>query len=59
MYQSIPSLTMPPGQNPRAIFLMGEFPTPREKKEFKTPTPRTYENELKPHPRGIFLNYSL
>ena len=26
-------------QNPRAIFLMGEFPTPKAKKEFKTPTP--------------------
>ena len=34
MYHSIPSLTIPP----RAIFLMGEFPTPG-KKEFKTPTP--------------------
>ena len=30
----------PPGQNPQAIVLMGEFPTPRGKKEFKTPTPR-------------------
>ena len=36
MYQSIPSLTI----HPQAIFLMGEFPTPRARKEFKTSTPR-------------------
>ena len=54
MYQSIPSLTIPPGN-----FLMDEFPTPRAKKEFKTPTVRAYKNELKPHPGGIFLSYSL
>ena len=59
MYQSIPSLIIPPGQNPRAIFLMGEFPTPGKKRSSKPPPPRAYENELKPHPRGIFLNYSL
>ena len=40
MYQSIPSLTTPPpGQNPWAIFLMGEFPTPWARKEFKPPPP--------------------
>ena len=54
MYQSIPSLTIPPGN-----FFMGEFPTPWAKKKFKTPTPRAYKNELKPYPRGIFLNYSI
>ena len=54
MYQSIPSLTIPPGKNPRAIFLTGEFPTPRAKKEFKTPTPRAYKNELKPTPGAFF-----
>ena len=35
MHQSIPSLTIPPG-----TFLMGEFPTPWAKKEFKPPTLR-------------------
>ena len=39
MYQSIPSLTIPPGQNPQSNFLMGEFPTPWARKEFKTPPP--------------------
>ena len=33
---------------------MGEFPTPRAKKVFKTPTPQVYKNELKPHPRAFF-----
>ena len=56
MYQSVPSLTIhspPPPQNHRAIFLMGKFPIPRAKKEFKTPTPWAYKNELKPHLWGI------
>ena len=51
----------PPGkkgvQNPPGNFFDGWIPHPRAKKEFKTP--RAYKNELKPHPRGIFLNYSL
>ena len=38
MYQSIPSLTIPPGN-----FFMGEFLTPW-----------AYKNELKPHPPGHF-----
>ena len=50
MYQSIPILTIPPGQNPQEMFLMGEFPTPRAKRKFKTPTHLAYKNELKPHP---------
>ena len=41
MYQSIPSLTIPPP--PREIFLMGEFPTPQ-----------AYKKELKPRPPGAF-----
>ena len=53
MYQSIPSLTIPPGN-----FFAGRIPHTPGKKEFKTPTPRAYKNELKPQPRGIFLNYS-
>ena len=58
MYQSVPSLSIPPGQYPRPIFLMGEFLTPRARKEFKTPPPGPIKR-LKPHPWGIFLNYYL
>ena len=58
MYQSIPSLTIPPWAKPQGNFFDGRIPHPPGKKEFKTPTPRAYENELKPHPQGIFLNYS-
>ena len=49
MYQSIPSLTIPPGN-----FFDGRIPHPPAKKELKTPTPRAYKNELKPQPRGHF-----
>ena len=49
MYQSIPSLTISPGN-----FFDGRIPHPPSKKEFKTPNPRAYKNELKPHPRGHF-----
>ena len=56
MYQSIPSLTIPPGKTP-AQFFFGRIPTPGQK-EFKTPTLQAYKNELKPILRGIFLNYS-
>ena len=51
MYQSIPSLTIPPGN-----FLMGEYPTPRARKKSKASTPWAYKNELKPHPRGAFFS---
>ena len=54
MYQSIPSLTIPPGN-----FFDGRIPHPRPKKGVQNPHPRAYKNELKPHPQGIFLNYSL
>ena len=54
MYQSIPSLTIPPGK-----FFDGRIPHPPGKKGVQNPHPRAYKNELKPHPRGIFLNYSL
>ena len=50
MYQPIPSLTIPP---PTRAFCDGRIPHPREKRTFKTPTPRAYKNELKPHP-GAF-----
>ena len=56
MYQSIPSLIILRAK-PLGNFLMGEFP-PQGKKEFKTPIPQAYKNELKPHPRGHFPNYS-
>ena len=32
---------------------------PRGKKGVQNPHPLAYKNELKPHPQGIFLNYSL
>ena len=48
MYQPIPSLTIPPGN-----FFDGQIPHLGQK-EFKTPNPRAYKNELKPHPRGHF-----
>ena len=41
MYQSIPSLTIPPGN----FQLMGEFPHPTGKKGVQTPPPRAYKNE--------------
>ena len=52
MYQSIPSLTIPPRAKPLGKFLMGEFPTPGQK-GVQNPHPRAYKNELKPHPRDI------
>ena len=53
MYQSIPSLTIPPGN-----FFDGRIPHSPGKKRVENPHPRAYKNELKRHPRGIFLNYS-
>ena len=52
MYQSIPSLTIPPPPL-RQLFLMGRIPHPPAKKEFKANTLRAYKNELKSHP-GAF-----
>ena len=54
MYQSIPSLTIPLGN-----FFDGRILHPLGKKKVQNPDPRAYKNELKPHPRGIVLNYSL
>ena len=51
MYQSIPSLTIPP---PPGNFFDDRIPHRPGKKEFKTPTLRAYKNEVKPHPRGHF-----
>ena len=53
MYQSIPSLTIPPGN-----FFDGRIPHPSGKREFKTPTPGPIKRAKTP-PRRIFLNYSL
>ena len=43
----------PSRQNPRTIFLIGEFPTPGQNR-VQNPHPRAYKNELKPHSRGHF-----
>ena len=48
----------PPRAKPPGNFFDGRIPHPQAKKKFKTPTPWAYQNELKPNPRGIFLNYS-
>ena len=48
----------PWGKTPKQ-FLDGRIPHPPGKKKVQNPDPRAYKNELKPHPRGIFLNYSL
>ena len=53
MYQSIPSLTIPPGQNPQAIFLMGEFPTPQGKKSLKPPPPGPIKWAKTPPPEAF------
>ena len=47
-----------PRAKPPGNFFDRRIPHPPGKKEFKTPTPRAYKNDLKPHPGGIFLNYS-
>ena len=49
MYQSIPSLTIPPPGN----FFDRRIPHPSGKKVVQNPHPRAYKNELKPHP-GAF-----
>ena len=50
MYQSVPSLTIPPGQNP-GNFFDGQIPHPWAKRD-PNPHPRAYKNELKPHHQG-------
>ena len=59
MYQSIPSLTIPPPGKTPGNFFDGRIPNPRAKEEFKTPTLRPIKTSKNPTPRGIFLNYSL
>ena len=49
MYQSIPSLTIPPP----AILFMGEFPTPRQKRVQNPHLPGLYKRAKTP-PRGAF-----
>ena len=53
MYQSIPRLTIPPGN-----FFDGRIPQPPGRERVQNPHPRAYKNELKPYPGDIFLNYS-
>ena len=47
------SVNSKPDHAPGQFFLMGEFPTPGQKR-VQTPTLRAYKNELKPHPRGHY-----
>ena len=54
-FQTWPS--PPPRAKPPGNFLMGKFPP--GKKEVQNPDHWAYKNELTPHRRGIFLNYSL
>ena len=58
LYQSIPGMIIPPGKS-AGTFFDERIPHAAGKKKVQTPTPRASTNELKPHPRGIFLNYSL
>ena len=51
MYQSIPSLTIPP---PPGNFSDELIPHPPGKNGVQNPHPRAYKNELKPHLRGHF-----
>ena len=54
MYQSIPSLTIPPPwAKPLGNFFDGRIPHPRAKR-VQNPHPRAYKKELKPHPQGHF-----
>ena len=52
MYQSIPSLTIPPPANPCGIFLKGRIPT----LGYKEPWGRKIVK--KPHPRGNYFQIS-
>ena len=54
MYQSIPSLTIPPRAKPRGNFFDGRISHPPGKKGVQNPHPRAYKNELKPHPGAFF-----
>ena len=56
MYQSIPSLTIPPGK-PLGNFLKGRIPTPRAQRKCETPNPGA-ENRAKTLPRGNYFQIS-
>ena len=51
MYQSIPSLTIPPA-GPRGVFLNGLIPQPPGTKKQQEPYPWGKKIILKLHPRG-------
>ena len=53
MYQSNPSLTIPPWAKPPGNSFDGRIPNPPGKKKAQNPDPRAYKNELKPHPRAF------
>ena len=53
MYQSIQAWPSPRAK-PRALFLIGEFPTPQAIKEFKTPTTLAYKTRAKTPPPVAF-----
>ena len=54
-FQAWPS----PRAKPLGNCFDGRISQPPGKKGVQNPHPRACKNELKPHPRGIFLNYSL
>ena len=54
MYQSIPSLTIPPTANPQGSFLKGRIPHPRHKESAKN-RPLGQKGRAKTHPRGNYF----
>ena len=57
IYQSIPSLTIPPSQTPREFFERANFPSPRHKDSAK-PRPLGQKNRAKSHPRDNYFQNS-
>ena len=57
MYQSIPSLTIPPGQ-PSGKFLKGRIPHPPGTGKAQNPDPRGRKIALNPHPWGNYFRKS-
>ena len=57
MYQSIPSLTIPPGK-PLQNFWKGKFPTPQAQRKCGTPSPRAENHAKTPSPGDYFQKFS-
>ena len=55
MFLFIDLLAFEPGKSCISQFQAWSSPAPRQK---RVQNPRAYKNELKPHPWGIFLDYS-